>query len=44
MKKPIYLFATAFFILSACNNEKGYEIQGTVEGASDNDMVYLKEG
>ncbi|MCD8032109.1 MAG: redoxin domain-containing protein [Bacteroides sp.] len=44
MKKLIYLFATAFFILSACNNEKGYEIQGTVEGASDNDMVYLKEG
>lgn len=42
MKKLTYLLAAAT-IFAACNNEnKGYTVTGTVEGATDGDMVYLQ--
>ena len=43
MKKLTYLLAAAA-IFAACNNEnKGYTVTGTVEGASDGDTVYLQK-
>ena len=42
MKKLTYLFATAA-LLAACSGNQGYTVTGSVEGASDGDMVYLKK-
>ncbi len=43
MKKLTYLAAAA--LLAACNSSgnNGYTVTGTVEGASDGDMVYLQK-
>lgn len=40
MKKSIYLLAAAA-IFAACNENKGYIVTGTVEGAADGDTVYM---
>ena len=42
MKKLTYLFATAA-LLAACSGNQGYTVTGSVEGASNGDMVYLKK-
>ena len=43
MKKIIYLMAAAA-TFAACNSgNKGYEIKGSVEGATDGDYVYLQQ-
>ncbi|MDR1003667.1 MAG: AhpC/TSA family protein [Prevotellaceae bacterium] len=42
MKKLIYLIASAA-VIAACSNNNSYRIKGSVEGASDGDIVYLQK-
>lgn len=42
MKKFIYLLATIAF-LAACNGKNGYQVSGTVENATDGEIVYLQK-
>ena len=43
MKKIVYLFAAGTMALAACTSEPSYKISGTIEGATDGELVYLQE-
>ena len=42
MKKLVWFAAAGMMSLAACQENAGYTIKGTAEGATDGDMVYLQ--
>lgn len=43
MKKILYLAGAGFMALASCQQQSGYTIKGTIDGAKDGETVYLQD-